>query len=338
MKLIADHRVTHVALDIDESTSMRPHRAAVVAVVDNLVAELAGQSKALDQEVRLSVYAFNSRGTARCLVWDMDVLRFPSISGLYQPGGFTALIDCACLTIDDLRTVPQKYGDHAFLAYVVTDGEENDSRKRPADLNGRIGSLDDNWTLGVFVPGVQGVQYAKACGFSADAIEKWDPSGHRAVERIGERIRETASDYLQARSTGFRGSRGGLFGLKQFGRGDVLRDLVPVTPGSYQLFPVDRDRPIKDFVYFQTRGPYTVGTGYYQLARKVKIQAYKQVFVLMDGQLYGGPQARQLLGLPDYDVEFDAGDAKWRDYKIFVQSTSANRKLLGGTTFLLMRG
>lgn len=111
---------------------MEPLASAVVKVADNQVAHLANRSKELNQETRATVYTFSD--AAECVYYDKDVLRMPSLKGSYRIGGNTALIDATIQAIDDLSQTPQLYGDHAFLVYVLTDGEENRSSKKATDL------------------------------------------------------------------------------------------------------------------------------------------------------------------------------------------------------------
>jgi hypothetical protein len=331
-----EHKVNHVALTIDKSLSMTPHSAAVVQVVDNLVADLAEQSKIFDQETRLSVWLFN-HGVEN-VVWDMDVLRFPSIAGLYRASGNTALIDAVCTSIDDMRRIPQIHGDHAMLGYTFTDGQENSSRQRPQQLSSRLAGLEENWTEGVFVPDLRGVRYAEACGFPAGSIEKWDPNAHRAVEMLGERIKETSRSFFEGRSQGVRGARSGMFTPGSFSAADVQARLTPITSGAYGVYPVPGDSRIDLFVESVTRRPYPKGRVYYQLTKPVTIQDYKDVLVEAGGVLYSGTlqEARSLLGLPDYAVKVNPRDLH-TDCKVFVQSTSYNRKLIGGTQVVVLR-
>jgi len=62
----------------------------------------------------------------------------------------------------------------------------------------------------------------------------------------------------------------------------------------------------------------------------------KYPFAIMHkGDVYMGDAARQMLGLPSMHVKVGPGDHP--DYTIFVQSTSMNRKLIQGTSLLVMR-
>lgn len=112
------------------------------------------------------------------------------------------------------------------------------------------------------------------------------------------------------------------------------RSLDAVPPGRFQILHVDRDSSIRDFV--EDNGLiFKPGQGFYEFTKTELIQEKKEV-VLQDkltGDMFSGNRARQMIGLrlgerarvkPTY---FDR-------YNVFVQSTSYNRKLIGGTRFL----
>lgn len=322
--------INHYVVVVDESYSMYHRTEDVVKVVDNLTQHLAEKSKDLNQETRLSVYAFNSRGTERCLVWDIDVLRMPSIKGMYKPDGRTALIDCTLLAVDDLKTVPQKYGEHSFVLYVITDGQENDSRRRyelnPQFFNG----LPDNWTLAVFVPSQSGKTEARGWGFPEDNISIWDTSTAKGIESVGATIRKTSTQLMENRTKGIRSSKS-LFKLNVVTGADILNALKPLPLGTYKILSVPYDQRIDDFVRSST-GHFILGTGYYQLTKKETIQPHKNILISYGNKVYAG-QARQLLGLPNEKV--DVIPESYPNYTIFVQSTAPNRKLIGGTNMIV---
>src|SRR5271170_1607918 len=161
--------INHVVLVLDSSDSMKRLKDNVVQVADNQIRFLAQRSRELDQETRITVYSFNSWAGCQCLIYDKDVLRMPSISSLYKVAGATPLIDAAILAIDDLKLTPEKYGEHAFLIYVLTDGLENASHNfSSATLKAKISSLPDHWTIAVFVPDQTAKFEAKKHGFPED--------------------------------------------------------------------------------------------------------------------------------------------------------------------------
>src|SRR2546421_728900 len=111
MTSLKPNYINHVAICIDSSGSMSGLANDVVGVFDSVIKTLCSRSKEMDQETRVSVYLFDT--VVRCLIFDKDVMRLPSLKGLYSTGGGTALLDGVNLSIDDLGKTAQMYGDHA---------------------------------------------------------------------------------------------------------------------------------------------------------------------------------------------------------------------------------
>lgn len=340
--------INHIALVMDASSSMTVHSAAVVKVADNLVAHLAERSRHWDQETRITTYAFSSEhyldgDWVKCLIYDKDVLRVPSIAGQYRAHGNTALMDATALAIDDLALTPEKYGEHAFLIYVLTDGQENKSHLiTGGGLKAKIAGLPAHWTLAAFVPDQYGIFEARKYGFPEDNIAVWNTASVTGVEEVGETIRQVSEAFMEGRTRGVRGYSApgrGLFRMNAVSAADVKGSLIPLTKGSYEIFESPCDHRIDDFVQAVTRRPYSAGMAYYEFDGKLKpseiIQATKQLAVETGGQLYSGRAARQMLGLPDYQVRVKPADHP--GCTIFVQSTSFNRKILAGQRVLVMR-
>ncbi|CAM5271568.1 hypothetical protein SDIAM26S_05691 [Streptomyces diastaticus subsp. diastaticus] len=49
----------------------------------------------------------------------------PSLKQLYRVGGMTALLAATLTSQRELAQTAQLYGDHSFLTFVLTDGQEN---------------------------------------------------------------------------------------------------------------------------------------------------------------------------------------------------------------------
>jgi hypothetical protein len=110
--------------------------------------------------------------------------------------------------------------------------------------------------------------------------------------------------------------------------------LKAVTPGRFQVLEVDNDISIKAFV-LENALTFKTGRGFYEFTKTETIQAKKQV-ILMDrntGDLFEGEAAREMLGLPE-GASVRIKPSNLEKYVVFVQSTSANRKLIGETRFL----
>lgn len=111
-------------------------------------------------------------------------------------------------------------------------------------------------------------------------------------------------------------------------------DLRAVPSGRFQVLEVDEAQPIQTFA--ERNGlVFKAGKGFYEFTKTETIQARKEIVLQhrATGDLFAGNQARVMLGLPIGE------DARIRpthlaEYRVFVQSTSYNRKLVSRTSFL----
>lgn len=346
-----DHLINHVALVIDASTSMQRHEREVVQVADNQIKRLAASSQRLNQETRVTVYVFAE--TVTCLIYEMDVLRLPSIASLYRAHGNTALIDAAMLSQQDLALTPQKYGDHAFLTILLTDGQENRSRlHNSAQLRDTLVGLPENCTFAALVPDIMAKREAQGFGIPRDNIAIWDPNDRDGMTEAGATIEAATDQYMAARASGVRGTKK-LFSTAPdaVNKATVAAaGLVPLDPKAYVLVPVTKPRAnqgvlnkdkhrvweISEFTRHAT-GNFTVGSVFYELSKKEKVQGNKGLAVLelSTSKVFAGDQVRDLIGLPAADASV-APDFN-PEYKIYVQSTSVNRHLVPGTKLLVLK-
>jgi len=266
----------------------------------------------------------------------MDFMRFNSLKGHYTIAGSTALLDAVGKSIEDNRKLPEIFGDHAFLQYVITDGQENQSQKyNTYSISKVLATLPDNWTNAVLVPDTNGIKYAQRFGFNTGSIATWDTARGDAIEGVGKQFSQVVDNYMAMRASGVRGTKA-LFTLDSSGLTAVApKKLVPIPQTAYKIFDVTKDAPIRPYVEAVLGSKYRIGSGYYQPTKKVVIQEYKNIYVqnVKDGKVYTGNALRQLLGLPSDSVEVNPGDHT--DWNIFVQSTSTNRKLYTGTKILV---
>jgi hypothetical protein len=121
--------------------------------------------------------------------------------------------------------------------------------------------------------------------------------------------------------------------------GDKVGKLEYVPSGRFQVMEVDDDCAIKEFVQEQGLA-FEKGKGFYEFSdrtskKPVKIQAYKEIVLRRKstGEFFTGNKARKMVGLPiGEDAKLKPADM--RGYVAYVQSTSYNRKLFGGSNFL----
>lgn len=329
----AQRLINHVALVLDASYSMKGRESAVVRVTNDQIKHLATRSEELSQETRVSVYRFGDE-TIECLIFDMDVMRLPSAADLYSVlYENTALIDATLKSQEDLETTSQLYGDHAFLTFVLTDGQENRSKRSRAALQRKIQDSPVNWSMGFLVPDREGQRYMESLGVLADSIAIWDTTSSLGLNSAASAIRNATDNFMTARTKGVRGTRGVFStGVQTVNKATVKQTLTPLTNFSH-LFVGDRIR-IDEFVA-DTLGEYKRGHAFYQLTKTENIQPQKEVVVVdkKTGMVYGGSEARNLIGLDNQTVRVrpDANPL----YDIFVQSTSLNRILVPGTKVLV---
>lgn len=112
-------------------------------------------------------------------------------------------------------------------------------------------------------------------------------------------------------------------------------DLRPCPPTKFQVFNVERDMGIKEFcdsmgIRFQK------GKGFYEFTKSEIVQPQKEIVLMKrdTGDLYEGDVARYLAGIPRNSARSRISPSSVEGYRVFIQSTSPNRKLIGGQGFL----
>lgn len=111
-------------------------------------------------------------------------------------------------------------------------------------------------------------------------------------------------------------------------------DLVPVSPGRFQILDVEDNTVIKNFVE-DNQLPFKTGRGFYEFTKREEVQEKKEV-ILKDkqtGDMFCGDAARRIIGLP-LGQRGNIKPDSFGKYQVFIQSTSYNRKLIGGSKFL----
>ena len=112
-------------------------------------------------------------------------------------------------------------------------------------------------------------------------------------------------------------------------------ELHPCPPTKFQVFVVDDDIGIKDFCESMSIR-FAKGRGFYEFIKPEIIQPQKEI-VSMDretGDLYEGEVARRIAGIGRNDERAKIKPGDLPKYRIFIQSTSVNRKLLKNQGFL----
>jgi hypothetical protein len=326
----------HIAFCVDTSGSMHGLIDSLVKVFNIQIQNLRKQSLVFEQETRISFYTFSN--SVNCVISDVDVARPMDLDKMRADGG-TAMLDAVGLAIEDFKDMPQKYGDSAFIVYVLTDGEENSSRKyNVSNFKNLIGSLPNNFTVAGFVPNLNGVQYLKGYGFPAGNIEKWDTT-EKGLEEVGDKFSRTMDNFFTGRTKGIRSSSTVFSDLSQVTSTNVNKVLDKVSKSSFNIVINEGVKAvqIRDLVESKLGGIYNKGGSFYELVKNEHIQPSKQIMVQnkKNGEVYEGDNARKLLQLPNQEVKVVPKD--FGEWIVYVQSTSVNRNVIPKQRVLVLK-
>lgn len=254
-------------------------------------------------------------------------------------GGSTPLFDSVGEAVALLKGVPD-YGDEdvSFLVMVITDGEENSSRRYDGRSIGeeiRRLQATDRWTFTFRVPRGYG-RNLESLGIPGGNILEWEQT-EAGFQHATNTTRSAVANYYTQRSLGAKSVQTFYTDLKGVSVQDLKAAHLVDIQTKVEIFKNGADvKTIREFCEYKTKKPFLKGAAFYELVKPEKeVQDYKMI-VIRDrttGSVYFGPAARQLLGLPNYGtVKLVPGDHS--KYDVFVQSTSTNRKLTPHTRVL----
>lgn len=329
---------THVALLVDSSGSMMGHSTNVVNAVNTLITDLKTKAAKLGQTIVFSLYSFG--GTVDTLVQNRPIGEVGNIKQSdYVANGNTPLLDAMTLAIGHIEAI-----DHsrvANLITVITDGQENCSRVGPSGLKDRIRNLTktDRYTFTAMVPKGDVAHTAQLLGLLSGNIVEWDTATDAGLKAATQQLGGSYGSYLASRAVGATKSANFFEAKIDPQQAVQVKKSLTNINGDFVQLPVTTQTPkvIKDFVeHYKLR--FMKGRAFYQLTKPEKVQHHKEILLkeVKTGNIYGGSEARGILGLPQWQ-EVKVKPADFSDWQIFVQSTSDNRKLMDGTTLLWLR-
>jgi uncharacterized protein YegL len=323
----------HVSILLDRSSSMCGTIDSAVKVFNQQIEFLRTKSLAFEQETRVSFYTFGTDVT--CEISDVDVARPMTLENI-RANGSTALLDCIGLAIEDSQQLPQKYGDHSFFIYVITDGEENCSREyNAAEMKSLLSKLPDNYTVAAFVPSINSIQYLMGYGFEKGCIEKWDTTA-KGIEEVGRKFEKSMDNFFEGRKKGVRSSKTVFSDLTQVTAKNVTKVLKEVKKYNVVINEGVKAVQIRDLVESKLKTTYTKGGAFYELVKNEHVQPQKEIAIQnkKTGKIYSGDNARKLLNLPDQEVKIVPGD--FGEWIVYVQSTSVNRNVIPKQRILVL--
>lgn len=257
-------------------------------------------------------------------------------------GWGTPLFDSIGELITMLESTPDADDPNvSFLVMVITDGKENRSRQWTGGaLMQKIKALQgsDRWTFVFRVPRGDAVELTKR-GIHAGNILEWDQTD-RGVEVASVATADAFQRFYVARSKGETSTARFYADLSDLKASDVKAHLDDISGKIMQLYvPVEENRAeIKDFV-IKRNGSYVQGSAFYQLTKTEKVQESKQIIIQdqTTSKFYTGRIARQMLGFPEYG-QITVSPRSLGSFKVFIQSMSVNRHLMGDTNLVIYYG
>lgn len=324
----------------DHSGSMRDGGKAKAAAADyNVIVSAvkdAATREMLDTVVSvvgigLKDYARGGEVLRQVVVSNPHVLK--PITDWPTPGG-TPLYDGIGDMIALCESLPDAtQSEVSFLVQITTDGEEMHSKKESkASIASKIQRLQatGRWTFVARIP--RGNRYYfDGLGIPSGNIVEWDNTAE-GLERSTVQTKQAMSSFYSARSAGATSST-----VFYADASKVNTSALVEINNKVSLYVVDgvgvtEGMQIRDFV-LSKRSQYLKGAAFYQLTKTEPRVTEKKLVIVRDratGKMYSGQPARTMVGLPQFgNARLHPGDHK--NYDIFIQSESVNRKLAKGT-------
>lgn len=333
---------TYIGISRDHSVSMRSLSRAAARDYNETTSGIREQSLAAGEDTIVSVVRCGSgprAGVVReSINSSINVLQPINENAYVTDGGATPLFDSVGDLITQLENVPDaNLPGVSFLVMAITDGEENSSREWSASrLMAKIQQLQrtDKWTFVFRVPRGYAQKLSRQFGIPAGNILEWDQT-ERGMAVSTQATKEAFTTYFAEKKLGKMSSTKFYTNLSDVSIKDVKKALVDISP-YINLWTVATKDSIRPFCEAKSGKPFIKGAAFYQLTKtEDEVQDYKQVVIRdkVSGAIYGGPAARDMLGLPKFGtIRVHPGDHG--QFDIFLQSTSVNRALPAGTQLL----
>lgn len=331
---------TDVIFVLDRSGSMS---GLMSQARNNLTQQLEQLRQASGPNDQYNVTIINFDDEIKTTVSGENVLHMSkgAYSAYLDASGSTRLYDAVLEAISVARA--RDDSKQAFLISVVTDGAENASRNHVSEVARQVRELTAKDRFTFAYAGPPGSEYTgRSMGIPDGNITTWEGTA-RGIATLGTTSNAALNSYTRSRSVGVMKS--------------VSFYAQPTTPNAAafagqlddKLEDVSNDVKVERVVTgdpividkFCTKkfGSFEKGKCFYQLTESEKVQDYKKVIIqdTTTGTFYSGwKAAKKLLGIPEFQGTVRIKPGSLGDFKVFVQSTSLNRKLVPGTAVVYM--
>ena len=339
-RIVVPKQVQYVSFVLDYSGSMAGLATALEKGYENELKRIRENAKEKDIETFISIYVFGDN-------IQKTVCQVSSTSPLadkirYKNMGMTALYDAIGYAIDDFTVLSNKrsFENSALLVIVLTDGAENASVKYRNSIGSLIQASNarGNITTSIRCPASVKPRMV-SIGIPEDNISVWDGS-EKELKMSEVQTCSGIDAYYGARSRGLTSTSNFYQPDTNFSPTTLKRNVSDVTH-KFLLGAISRSwdgKQIRDYVERELRPgeTYEKGNAFYELTKKETVQAHKEIVIrdVSTGKMYSDDDARDLLGLPvGQEIKVIPSNYTGK-YELFIQSSSVNRKLVGGTKLL----
>lgn len=328
---------TSVIFVLDRSGSMTGMESRLRSSLIEQIGELKKASSPTDL-YNVSVINFDTEISTT--VNNVPVGNLIADGALYlNPRGGTALNRAILKAIETAQA--HDNGRDAFLISILTDGGETENHMLAPSVAQKVRQLTgtDRYTFTYAGPSGSGVA-AAALGILSGNITTWDTTV-AGLGVLAATSRTSLNSYTESRSRGVMRSES--FYAQPITQdaakfaGQIAGKLDDVT-SKVHVERITASDPLKISDFAKAKfGAFTKGELYYELTESEKVQDYKGIVVQdkTKGQFFSGwASAKQLLGIPNFQGTVNIKPGSLGDFKVFVQSTSLNRKLEPGTALV----
>ena len=329
----------YVGISRDHSASMSGIVKAAMNDYNSLIGDIKAAAAAENIDTIVSTVLNGigpGNGKVRRDVVNSSVHRLEPLRTYPANGNSTPLWDSVGELIEIFESVPNYHDlDVSFMVMVVTDGGENSSTKwSTSKLAEKIRELQksDRWTFVFRVPRGQRQSLIRNLGVYDDNVIEWDAGSSKDLERTTVVNSAATRSYFTARASGAKSTTSFYANMAAVPIAEVKATLTEIKDPSLEFLYISRDMDITTAIEKQWGRRLHRGSAFYQLTKTEEVQDHKLIAVRDKStrKTYSGAAARQLLGLPDYGtIKLHPGNNG--NYDVFIQSTSVNRKLIGGT-------
>jgi uncharacterized protein YegL len=311
-------------------------------------ASLRAQIKALKEaagandEYRITVINFDGRIDVTLTRQDVEDIGLGEVDALYlRPSGSTNLYGAVHRALELAEKADD--GKRAFLISILTDGGETDYVREIPTKRIKTATATDRYTF-VYAGPRNSESQGLGMGIPAGNVTTWDQTDV-GVQTLSRSTVSSLGTYTNSRSQGITKSTSFYAQPNTKDAGKFAKQLSSklgaLDSKAYQVERVSATDPIVIKAFCEKKfGTFPKGKIYYELTESEKVQDYKKV-VIQDkatGNFYAGEkQAMGLLGIPNFTGTVRIKPGNLGEFKMFVQSTSYNRKLNPGTAVVYLK-